>query len=793
MNLHVQHMLDAIAAVEIYSPTSFAWFGTRSPQLPRKLKAHLTPEACRGYLKYNLISSLYGNFYCLGAARPYRFQHDVSQVQQSSAPFIARLSEANCGSGRWEGGWEVKGIEEGLVIVQSGGLQIYLQPEECGMEAADGQSGDSASTPTPGSFIKLRTPKELLRISPGFYTAQSDCAFSPSNDTVRLYWNLTSEGAVALMSLLTRVLNDARLPFRLKVVDHPTSYVRCDAAVLYIPRGECSATMEALEPAYAALESSLRSQVPVFTKELAPGLGLAESPDTGESFGLSRCALLAEGLIRAYEQGKRPIGERLHAVLQRFAEAEIDPHKPYLNAGSSDQYHFTLSAPGSYVADAAPSSSQARLDDPETYLETAHSIARRLVAGAVWDGEKCNWIGARLTTDIGRSTRRSPVLEYAALGLDLYSGTAGVALFLAEEQALTGDQQVKEAALGAIHQALDHTSLIPEHLRLGLYTGWMGVALSAARVGVLTQEACLLEQAQALSLLCAQSLASNGTHEHDLMGGSAGAIIASLSLREMLWDAGGYLLDFAISLGESLLQAAHSSRYGDGGYCWESVGKRFPRSLTGLSHGASGIGYALLELAAATRDEQYLNAAHGAFRYERHWLDPVAGNWPDFRENRSGKKHGVYTPTFATQWCHGAPGIALSRLRAYAALGDPTARDEALLALNTTARWVERALTSDDMNYSLCHGLAGNADVLMQGSLTPHLDTASGSELAHDVARRGIEKYAAAGYWPCGAGGGVAPGLMLGLAGIGYFYLRLYKPSIPSVLLVQHEEWKRAT
>jgi lantibiotic modifying enzyme len=609
---------------------------------------------------------------------------------------------------------------------------------------------------------------------------------------VRLYWNLTSDGAVSLMRLVTRVLNDAHLPFRLKVVDHPTRYVRCDAVVLYIPRGEYFATMAALEPVYAALGSSLRSQVPVFTKELAPGLGLAESPDNGESFGLSRCALLAEGLIRAYAQDKRPIEERLHAVLQCFTEAEIDPHKPYLNASSMDQYHFSLRTPGSHVEDAAPSSPQARLYGPEAYLETAHSIARRLVAEAVWEGKKCNWIGARLTTDIGRSVRHSPVLEHAALGSDLYSGTAGVALFLAEEQALSGDLQVKEAAVGAIRQALDYTILIPEHLRFGLYTGWMGVALTAARVGVLTQEACLLDQAQALSLLCAESLARNGTHEHDLMGGSAGAIIASLSLRELLGDADSHLLDFAISLGERILQAAHSSSYGDG-YYWESARKRFPRPLTGLSHGASGIGYALLELAAATRDERYLNAAHAAFRYERHWLDLVAGNWPDFRENRSGKKHGVYTPTFATQWCHGAPGIALSRLRACATLGDPTARDEAILALKTTARWVEGALTTDDTNYSLCHGLAGNADVLMQGSLTLPLDpdTAMGSNLTHDVARFGIEKYAATGDWPCGAGGGVAPGLMLGLAGIGYFYLRLYKPSIPAVLLVQHEEWKQ--
>ena len=38
--------------------------------------------------------------------------------------------------------------------------------------------------------------------------------------------------------------------------------------------------------------------------------------------------------------------------------------------------------------------------------------------------------------------------------------------------------------------------------------------------------------------------------------------------------------------------------------------------------------------------------------------------------------------------------------------------------------------------------------------------------------------------------GGVTPSLMLGLAGIGYFYLRLHSPTVPSILLVRPEEWQ---
>jgi lantibiotic biosynthesis protein len=39
------------------------------------------------------------------------------------------------------------------------------------------------------------------------------------------------------------------------------------------------------------------------------------------------------------------------------------------------------------------------------------------------------------------------------------------------------------------------------------------------------------------------------------------------------------------------------------------------------------------------------------------------------------------------------------------------------------------------------------------------------------------------------AEGGETPGLMLGLAGIGYSYLRLCDPAIPSILIVQPENY----
>ena len=60
--------------------------------------------------------------------------------------------------------------------------------------------------------------------------------------------------------------------------------------------------------------------------------------------------------------------------------------------------------------------------------------------------------------------------------------------------------------------------------------------------------------------------------------------------------------------------------------------------------------------------------------------------------------------------------------------------------------------------------------------------------LVRQIGMFGIESYQDENLsWPCDKKVGQHPGLMTGLAGIGYFYLRLYSSlKIPSVLLIGH-------
>jgi lantibiotic modifying enzyme len=201
--------------------------------------------------------------------------------------------------------------------------------------------------------------------------------------------------------------------------------------------------------------------------------------------------------------------------------------------------------------------------------------------------------------------------------------------------------------------------------------------------------------------------------------------------------------------------------------------------LTGLSHNASGIGLALFELYASTGRRGFLETARGAFAYEDSLFDANEGNWPDLRFS-ADQTH------FARLWCHGAPGIALARLRA-ATLDPDHAKNYielARIALATTIRAIEENLAEPRPDASLCHGLAGLGEVCLFASQS--LNDPSYREVANSLADELISRYATTGDWPSGApSGGPNPSLMLGLAGIGYWFLRLHDmEQVASVLLV---------
>ena len=372
------------------------------------------------------------------------------------------------------------------------------------------------------------------------------------------------------------------------------------------------------------------------------------------------------------------------------------------------------------------------------YIETAERIGARLCRDAMWSQGRTNWTSDFLD---GES------IAHGALGPAFYDGTSGIALFLWRLAEVTGERIFRVTAEAALKQALGKMP-VPG---CGLYSGGLGILFAAAEIRQEFDESAVLRQA------------AQNRMQLDLIDGSAGAIAVLLNLHMRTQSAP--LRNAAVRHGDLLLDEAART---EDGWSWKTIPAS--RNLTGFSHGASGIAWALLELHHATGEHRFREAALQAFRYEQYCFSQAKQNWPDFREEQ---------PSYPVFWCHGAAGIALCRLRAWQILDDLNLLTEARGALRTVELH-SASLTS----FSLCHGRAGNADVLIHASQM--FAEESWLRSAEAIAEEGLERYERRRIpWPCGLpDANQTPDLMLGLAGIGHFYLRLADPvRIPSVLL----------
>jgi len=320
MSRYRQQIAAALRAVTIRGPTRYAWLGRPSRRLPARHDAAIDRSQGHAYLIACLREELYYSFFCHGHPVPARWGEPQPL---SGDPWLGQaLAQANTGQGSWEGGWTVERIEGDEALISTGRLRARVPLAHC---RAPGPLG-------PGAVVSVRLPKEFPERSPGFYTAVSDAPadLAASDGVVRVYWNISGSGAARLMQTLTARLNAQRVPFWLKVADHHVRLTRCDAAILYVRGDAFQALGEMLRDVAGTLGGHLRPQVPAFTLEFAPGVGLAEDVGAAESFGIRRCALLADGIVQAHLRGLTHAAGRLAEVEARFAEEGVRVDTPYL-------------------------------------------------------------------------------------------------------------------------------------------------------------------------------------------------------------------------------------------------------------------------------------------------------------------------------------------------------------------------------------------------------------------------------------------------------------------------------
>lgn len=413
----------------------------------------------------------------------------------------------------------------------------------------------------------------------------------------------------------------------------------------------------------------------------------------------------------------------------------------------------------------------ARAQNPR---EMACAIGDRLEALALRNAYGASWLGV---SALGDST-----WSLLPTDMDLYNGTSGIALFLGYLGKLTGEARYTELSklsLDAVRAQTEQQKKRPQVMSLGAFNGLGSALYLLMHMSILWNNPGLLEEAETLVEWLPGLIERDETL--DIVSGAAGCILNLLSMHKLHPTA--QTLKVACLCGDHLLATAQEMNEG---LAWQTIPTEKP--LGGFAHGTAGIALSLLKLAHVSGEQRYYQAALDALAYDRSLYLPAEQNWADLRTfanllakaKRAKETLPEQREAQATMvaWCHGASGIGLGRVGGLPYLDNPLVHQEIETAIQTT---IAQGL---DDNHSLCHGALGNLDLLVQAAQAlndPHYH-----RLLAEVTTTVLESIRTRG-WVAGVPLGVeTPGLMTGLAGIGYELLRLVEPEkVPSVLLLE--------
>jgi hypothetical protein len=277
-------------------------------------------------LVQDLQMRIYDEAYC----RPLGTRSDPPM---QSASLIEQLSAANAGRDRWEGGWT-------LVQIAQNGYALARKGDRAQMFAPGQFAGPYGAQPASGSPVNVFFARESRNEQPGFYIVSGETAQPEGSDSrmTRIYWHTAEAGAVPLTAAVTTLLNRFEVPFRFKSLSYSGAYTRADAAVLFFPTRYFQVINKLLPRIRAEVKDHLRAATPLLTRKLADGVGLAEDPANGESFGMHRTRMLAQAIWDAYARGMQSEEARMQELAIQFQRHGLSLDRPHLRAASADIY-----------------------------------------------------------------------------------------------------------------------------------------------------------------------------------------------------------------------------------------------------------------------------------------------------------------------------------------------------------------------------------------------------------------------------------------------------------------------
>lgn len=263
-------------------------------------------------------------------------KHNSFTNNIDSENFLCSLKKTTSSKPFWHRRWQIEYVHSNgnviarnkfrRLLVQSGGF-IHHKPQ-----GVPSQVGD---------LISICQLQQYFAYDGGFFHIYGKALDEQFYEAIiRFYFNILPEIAIELIDFLAFHLNRLRIPFHFKCLSNPKLYERADVAVLYVDKKYFFGVIPLLRRFLSENSSFFCHQIPLFTYQVANGIGFAENPpDPTESFGMSRCRLIAEGIWESYQQ-KIDSSHRVDFIVSYIQKQGYSLERFYLNPNSRFPYNF---------------------------------------------------------------------------------------------------------------------------------------------------------------------------------------------------------------------------------------------------------------------------------------------------------------------------------------------------------------------------------------------------------------------------------------------------------------------
>lgn len=300
-----------------------------------------------------------------------------------------------------------------------------------------------------------------------------------------------------------------------------------------------------------------------------------------------------------------------------------------------------------------------------------------------------HWIGPELEGNVERG-------EFYYRNVDFpnsyYTGSVGVLRGILDlEEVLSSDEYIKKLVADIKDDLNQITNSNEENINIGAYNGisqYIRIYIFLYKMNKIKKHDLEYHSSKILDLI------SNGVKKDtklDILDGTAGAIKTLIEL---------YSLEISNNLNNKIKRTLEKCRehlidsiqYGEDGayFPFEQDSQKF---FTGYAHGSSGIITSLYHVGKILNNDDTV-LIQSLLDSERKFYDPITRGW--FKDNSKTE--------YCWGWCHGIPGILLSRVELLL-----EGYQDSLIQKEIQTLYELALEKSFGTNLTFCHGDLGNA------------------------------------------------------------------------------------